>query len=124
MIANYTYSDAQGDNGAPMVGVSKNSYNLVALFERGPVSARLAYNFRDKAAFAFTQGRADYIDKRSQLDFQMGYDINKKVSLQFQAQNLMPRQSATVEYSQIGPVALNSYALSERRFSVGLRARY
>jgi iron complex outermembrane recepter protein len=124
VIANYTYSDAVGDGNTPLVGTSKNSYNLVALFEKGPFSARAAYNFRDKAAFSFTEGRPDYIAKRSQLDVQLGYDINKQLSVQFQAQNLMPKDSATIEYSQLAPVALNSYALSERRFSVGFRAKF
>lgn len=124
VIANYTCSDAQGDNNTPLVGVSKNSYNLIGLYEKGAISARLAYNFRDKAAFSFTEGRPDYIAKRSQLDFQLGYDINKQLSVQFQAQNLSPKDSATIEYSQVSPVALNSYALSERRFSVGVRARF
>ncbi len=123
-IVNYTYSDAQGDGGIPLVGVSKNSYNLIGLYEKGALSARLAYNFRDKAAFSFTQGRPDFVDKRSQLDLQIGWDISKGLSLQFQAQNLDPKKSATVEYSNIGPVALNSYALSERRYSIGLRAKF
>jgi TonB-dependent receptor len=124
VIANYTYSDAKGGGGEPLVGVSRNSYNLVALYEQGPLSARLAFNRRDKAAFSFTEGRPDYIAGRSQLDFQLGYDINKQLSVQFQAQNLEPRKSATVEYSDIGPVALNSYALGERRFALGLRAKF
>jgi iron complex outermembrane recepter protein len=29
-----------------------------------------------------------------------------------------------VEYSAAGPLALNSYALSERRFSAGIRAKF
>ena len=124
VIANYTYSDAKGDDGIPLVGVSKNSYNLIGLYEKGPFSARVAYNYRDEAAFSFTEGRPDYIDKRSQLDFQMSYDINKQFSVQFQAQNLMPKDSATIEYSDISPVALNSYALSERRYSIGFRAKF
>ena len=124
VIANYTYSDAKGDHNTPLVGVSKNSYNLIALYEKGSFSARAAYNFRDKAAFSFTEGRPDFVAKRSQLDLQIGYDVNKQFSVQFQAQNLMPRDSATIEYSQISPVALNSYALSERRFSIGLRAKF
>ncbi len=124
VIANYTYSDAKGDGGIPLVGVSKNSYNLIGLYEKGPLSARVAYNFRDKAAFSFTQGRPDFVDKRSQLDVQFGWELSKRLSLQLQAQNLMPKDSATVEFSQIGAVALNSYALSERRYSVGLRAKF
>jgi iron complex outermembrane recepter protein len=123
VIANYTFSDAQGEGGAPLVGVSKNSYNLIGLYEKGGFSGRVAYNFRDKAAFAFTQGRPDYIAKRSQIDVQLGYDFNKRYSLQLQVQNVDPKNSATVEYSQIAPVALNSYALSERRYALGFRAK-
>ena len=123
-IVNYTYSDAKGDGGIPLVGVSKNSYNLIGLYEKGALSARLAYNFRDKAAFSFTEGRPDFVAKRSQLDLQIGWDLRKNLSLQFQAQNLDPKNSATVEYSNSGPLALNSYALSERRYSIGLRAKF
>ena len=124
VIANYTYSDAQGGNGSPLVGVSKHSYNLIGLYEKGPFSGRIAYNYRDKAAFSFTQGRPDFIAARSQLDMQLGYDISKTFAVQFQAQNLMPKDSATIEYSQISAVALNSYALSERRFSIGFRVKF
>ncbi len=122
-IANYTYSDAKDNLGFPLVGVSKNSYNLVALYEQGPVSARIAYNYRDEAVFEFSEGRPSFVGGRSQLDAQLGFDISKTFQLSFLAQNLSPRQSATTEYS-VSPIALNSYALSERRFTVGLRARF
>ena len=108
----------------PLIGVSKHSYNLIGLYESGPFSARVAFNARDKAAFAFTQGRADYVDKRQQLDVQFGYEFSKQLSFNFNAQNLNPKKSATVEFSQMGPLALNSYALSERRFSIGARAKF
>ncbi|HEY1090291.1 MAG TPA: TonB-dependent receptor [Burkholderiaceae bacterium] len=124
VIANYTRSDGHGDNGIPLIGVSKNSYNLIGLYEAGPFSARVAFNARDKAAFSFTQGRPDYIDKRSQIDVQFGYEISKSLSVNFNAQNLNPKKSATVEFSQMSAVALNSYALSERRFSLGFRAKF
>jgi iron complex outermembrane recepter protein len=123
-IANYTYSDAVDSNGFPLVGVSKNSYNLIGLYEKGPFSARIAYNFRDEAVFEFTEGRPSFVGERSQLDAEIGFDLTDRISLQLQAQNLMPEDSATVEYSLIGPVALNSYALSERRFSIGARMKF
>lgn len=123
VIANYTYADSKDSNGFPLVATSKHSYNLVALYEKGPVSARLAYNWRDDAVFEFTQGRPDVIAARSQLDAQVGIDLAKRISLSFQAQNLIPKDSATVEISNFNPAALNSYALSERRFSLGLRIK-
>ena len=124
VIANYTYSDAKCGNGFPLAGVSKHSYNLIGLYGKGPFAGRIAYNYRDKAAFSFTQGRPDYIAERSQLDVQLGYDISNTFAAQFQAQNLIPKDSATIEYSQIGAVALNSYALSELRFPISFRAKF
>ena len=121
VIANYTYADSKDSNGFPLVATSKHSYNLVALYEKGPISARLAYNWRDDAVFEFTQGRPEVIAARSQLDAQIGVDLTKRIALSFQAQNLIPKDSATVEISNFNETALNSYALSERRFSVGVR---
>jgi iron complex outermembrane receptor protein len=123
IIANYTYSDTKDSNGFPLVATSRNSYNLVALYEKGPLSARVAYNYRDRSLFEFTEGRPSFIGARSQLDAQMSFDITHNFTVQIQAQNLLPKRSATVEYSVI-PDALNSYALSERRYSIGMRARF
>jgi len=123
-IANYTYSDSRDNAGFPLVAVSKNSYNLVALYEKGPVSARLAYNWRDRSLFEFSEGRPSYIGKRSQLDAQIGFDITDQIQVSLQAVNLLPKESATIEYSGTNPLALNSYALSERRYTLGLRAKF
>lgn len=124
IIANYTYADSEDSSGFPLVATSKHSYNLVALYEKGPFSARVAYNWRDDAIFEFTQGRPEVIAARSQLDAQIGIDLTKQFALSFQAQNLIPKDSATVEISNFNPTALNSYALSERRFSVGVRGKF
>jgi iron complex outermembrane receptor protein len=124
IIANYTFSDSEDNAGFPLVAVSKNSYNLVGLYEKGPFSARIAYNYRDAAVFEFSEGRPSFIGARSQLDAQIGIDLAKGIALSLQAQNLIPEDSATSEYSAAGPIALNSYALSERRFSIGVRAKF
>lgn len=124
VIANYTYSDSEDNAGFPLVAVSKNSYNLIGLYEKGPFSARVAYNYRDEAVFEFSEGRPSFIGSRSQLDAQVGYDITEGISVSFNAQNLLPKKSATSEYSNFDETALNSYAISERRFSLGLRAKF
>lgn len=124
VIANYTFVDSEDSNGLALQGTSRNSYNIVGLFEKGPVSARVAYNWRSAAVFELTQGRPDVIAARSQLDAQIGFELMRGYTLTFQAQNLIPEDSATVELSNYNPLAINSYALSERRFTVGLRARF
>jgi iron complex outermembrane recepter protein len=124
VIANYTFADSEDSAGFPLVATSKHSYNLVGLYEKGPVSARVAYNWRDDAVFEFTEGRPNIIAANAQLDAQIGIDLTKQVTLQLLGQNLLPRESATVETSGFNPAALNSYALSERRLSIGLRAKF
>jgi iron complex outermembrane recepter protein len=124
IIANYTYVDSKDSNGDALVATSKHSYNIVGLYEKGPVSARLAYNWRSDAVFEFTDGRPEVIAARSQLDAQLGFDLAKNIQLSLQAQNLMPKKAATIERSGVNPTAINSYALSERRFSAGLRVKF
>jgi len=51
--ANYTYVDSESPNSAlgtpaPLQNLSKNSINVIGMYERGDVSARVAYNWRDK----------------------------------------------------------------------------
>lgn len=122
--ANYTYVDAIDSNGNPLVAASKNSYNLTALYEKGRLKGRLAYNWRDDAVFEFTQGRPDFIKARSQLDAQLSIDLTNDFALNIQAQNLLPKDSATIEFASGNETALNSYALSERRFSIGFRYKF
>ncbi|HEX6636715.1 MAG TPA: TonB-dependent receptor, partial [Steroidobacteraceae bacterium] len=60
--ANFTFVDSKGGSptagpsggaatvppGLPLEGLSKKSYNVVGLYQRGPVEARLAYNWRER----------------------------------------------------------------------------
>ena len=54
--ANYTYMKGHlvdGGKEVPFQGMSKNAANIVGLYERGPWSGRLAYNYRSKFVDAF-----------------------------------------------------------------------
>jgi iron complex outermembrane receptor protein len=124
VIANFTYTDGLLDNGYQYPGLSQHSGNLVALYEDAAFSARLAYNTRDQALYLFNEGRPNYIGARSQLDLQMGYNVDKNLSVQFSALNLRPKDSATVEYGAAGPIQLSSYYLSETRYSLGMRYKF
>jgi len=51
--ANYTYLDSASINvipgqNVPLQNLSRQSYNLIGMYERGDVSGRIAYNWRDK----------------------------------------------------------------------------
>jgi iron complex outermembrane receptor protein len=49
---NYTYVYSRTPDRAlgnvPLQNLSRHSYNVIGMYERGPIAARLAYNWRDK----------------------------------------------------------------------------
>lgn len=66
--------------------LSKYSYNLVGMYENGPVSARLAYNLRTKFE---TNVLDEYIDDVARLDFSASYSPNDHVTVAFDASNIL-----------------------------------
>jgi iron complex outermembrane recepter protein len=124
IIANYTFADSEDSSGFPLVATSKHSYNLVGLYEKGPFSARVAYNWRDDSIFTFTDGRPNFVAALSQLDAQMAFKVTKDFTIQMLGQNLTPQDSAVREFSAGNPTALNRFALAERRLSIGAQLRF
>ncbi|WP_426105421.1 TonB-dependent receptor [Massilia sp. TSP1-1-2] len=95
--ANFTYMTGTQVNPdgseSPFLGQSKTSYNLVGLYERGPVSARLAYNWRSKfLAEAKYRGNANldlYVAPLKSLDGSISYRINKQITVTLDGNNLL-----------------------------------
>jgi len=95
--ANYTYvkSNLKFDNGGTgnqfaLVGLS-DSANLIGIFENADWSVRAAYNWRDEFLSSVTDlagPNPQYVEPYGQLDISVGYNINKNLSLQFEAINL------------------------------------
>ncbi len=97
----------------PLQGLSKNAFNLALMYDKGPVSARLAYNWRSKslqgvnvsgtngtdgtdsnpASATYGQqnvawGLPTWADSYGQLDASIFYKINDNLSFGLEAQNL------------------------------------
>jgi iron complex outermembrane receptor protein len=100
--ANYTYMKGYLlDNGveAPFAGMSKNAYNITALYERGPWSGRVAYNYRSKfvdtfnyRALAAPVGPLDLIvDPIETVDASISYKINDNFGVTLDVENLANR---------------------------------
>lgn len=96
--ANFTHVDSttpssvQGYN-IPLTNLSRNSYNLIGMYEKGPFSARLAYNWRDKfvtgvSSFVGVGLLPQFIRSYGDLDASVNYDITKHLELTLQAVNL------------------------------------
>jgi iron complex outermembrane recepter protein len=88
MQANGTYVQGQFQN------ISKWSYNLVGIYEKGPVSFRIAYNWRS----GFNVGAADgggqqpgtiYAKSQPWLDLSASYRVLDQLTVTFDATNLL-----------------------------------
>ncbi len=98
MEGGLTSSIVPGLQGKPFSGMSKNSYNLVALYERAGVSARLAYNWRSKFVQVYgdhpsNSGTAPARDliaaPLSTLDGSLSYKFTPNLSVNLTGTNLL-----------------------------------
>ncbi|HEY5809344.1 MAG TPA: TonB-dependent receptor, partial [Povalibacter sp.] len=122
--ANYTYVDNEGISNSnlatvsgaggtqqdplitftdlPLENFSKNAYNLIAMYDKGQFSARLAYNWRDK--YLVTQSDCCiklpiWQDDYGQLDGSFHYKPTESLDIYVEGQNLT--QSETVLMQQV-----------------------
>lgn len=99
--ANFTLSDGKVQSPPDANGVvheqeitpvSKYSYNLVAMYEKYGISARLAYNWRSKYIDSFSDavpGGKIVVKPVSFLDFSASYDLTKQITLTVDATNIL-----------------------------------
>ncbi|MBI0475521.1 TonB-dependent receptor [Sphingomonas sp. MA1305] len=134
--ANYTYVDSSVTNPfatagsnvpttVPLEKLSKHSYNLVGLYEKGPVTARLAWSWRGKY-FDTTQGsgannQVQFQKPYASLDASISYNFSAHLALSVDAVNLTNRMNLTYINTLSQPL---QYTLNDRRFGFSLRATY
>ena len=129
--ANYTRVDSGATNiiagqNLPLQNLSKNSFNLVGMVERGDVSARIAYNWRDK----FLSGVANisgigmqpiYTKAYGWLDASLSYRFSKQFSVAIEGTNLL----RTVRSSYYGvETRPQSSWINDTQMSVTATARF
>jgi TonB-dependent receptor len=108
--ANFTYVDSTGgvntavnllegpqvtnaaDATLPLEGISKYSFNVIGMYEKYGISARLAYNWR--SSYLLTTSAANiqrpvWYEDYGQLDGSVFYTINKHVKVGVQATNIL-----------------------------------
>jgi len=106
-------TNAQTFGNLPLAGLSRRSYNLALMYDRGPFSARLAYNWRSKSLQAVNAngtnggdatdtnpaspglgqtnvawGLPTWTDDFGQLDMSIGYKITPKLEVMLDGQNI------------------------------------
>ncbi|HKE94561.1 MAG TPA: TonB-dependent receptor, partial [Povalibacter sp.] len=127
-LANYTYTDATNVNlfsqldgsELPFPGLSKNSYNLVLYYDKGPVNARVAWNGRSDwlAAAADRSGNPVYRTGEKYLDARFQYRfLDDKASVFVEAKNLTDQAAISSAGSDI---RLSELGWPGRRYFVGM----
>jgi iron complex outermembrane receptor protein len=112
-IVNYTYSNADSQNGDPIPGNSKNTANVTAYFENQRFGARLSYNYRSEYFIDNDRGRQLYADATDSLDLSINVNLTDNLALTFDGINLLDEQlfqyydglkSRPARYYENGPI--------------------
>jgi iron complex outermembrane recepter protein len=139
-------TDGRAFGNLPLQNISKYAYNAALLYDRGPVSARLAYSWRSKYLLGtnvyplqgtngtntdpgspgygqqnVTWGLPLYGASYGELDASVFYNITSHITLGVQALNLTDALYRSLEQQHIGTQTFEWYG-SGRTYSVQLRA--
>jgi len=158
---NYTYIDSKTDipllSGAaprdtdaspygqlPVDQLSRDSFNIVGMFEKNGISARLAYSWRSKYLIAVgpngyntdyvnwapdTEGRTSaaipiYNDAYGQLDASIGYTFLDNYTITLEASNLLKDKTIGImDQNGAGKHVAYSYA-QDARYAISFRAKF
>ncbi|WAC58603.1 TonB-dependent receptor [Brevundimonas sp. SL130] len=112
-------------------GLSKYSFNLVGLYEKGPWAARVAYNWRSEFLLSAVDcciGLPIWQEAAGYLDASLRYKINDHAEVNLQASNLLDTESVlkqqVTDAEEGGLLKDYSWNRTDRRFMVTLRLRY
>lgn len=113
-------------------GVSKWSYNIVGIYEKGPISARLAYNWRSRVTNFFAtdpQGQligAEFTRPIERLDFSLAVTPAEAVTLTFDVSNITgsPLRALRAAPDGAGSGYPRDVRYESRVFALGARFRF
>ncbi|MBI3731122.1 MAG: TonB-dependent receptor [Burkholderiales bacterium] len=126
MQANVTYmqgdlTDANGVT-SPFAGMSRLSYNIVGLYEKNGISARLAYNWRDKFVDTFNYRGLGFdliVAPIKTLDGSISYKLSENLSVTLDMENMLDRT-----YHDYHAIPSNPRDLRRYDRTIGLSVRW
>ena len=105
-----------------LVGLSDTA-NLILMYEKDAIQARIAYNWRDDFLDTATQyvNEPGYTESLSQIDFNVSYDITDDITVFFEGINITEENSR-----RHGRTAAQLWRLEQlgARYSLGVRATF
>ena len=109
-------------------GVSKDSYNLVLMYEKKQFSARLAYNWRSKFLVTSVDccvGLPIWQDSTGYLDASLKYRLNDRVEFSLEGSNLTDTDTILKQQvDQKGTLAPNAWFKNDRRIQAGVQFKF
>jgi iron complex outermembrane recepter protein len=118
---NYTWNDAEADNGDPLPQSSKNQLNLSGYFENPWVSARLSYTYRSK--FFVTFDRLTPLNEKAleSLDASVSVNVTPNIALTADAVNLTNEKLEQFAGEEFRPRAIYD---NGRVYFAGVRVKF
>lgn len=92
VLANYTYADGKGEDGADLPYNSRHQASLSPFFESGPVALRATYTWRSKYFTGIDRGDQMYVRDSANVDVSATYNITKEIGLTLSGMNLTDSQ--------------------------------
>jgi len=106
----------------PFPGLSKNNFNLVGYYEKGPVSLRVAYNWRDEYLVSLSAAATGiYNSSYTDLSATARYDITSHISINLEANNLLREKQRTYDGS---PEALRTNVFFGRIYKASVSMKF
>lgn len=126
----YTHTEVKADYTAgsrqirdQLIGLSKNSFNLVGFYDKGPLSARLSYVWRDKylSGTGSTVQAPTYVAAFGSLDGQLSVRAAENLTLSLEGINIAGAHQDTYNDSTARFGEINYYG---RTVLFGVRAEF
>jgi iron complex outermembrane receptor protein len=114
---NYTFASGSAEDGKPLQGTSKNTFNVSGYFENQMFNARISYTYRSSFYAGVSRTDTFYQAGIGNLAASFGYNINSWLSLTLDAMNL---NNPKLKYYTVNP----SYGKQPYAFYVNGRQYY
>jgi iron complex outermembrane recepter protein len=130
---NYTYVDAQAPTAVAgatttLPGLSKNNFNIIGIYEKGPVSFRAAYTWRSQFYTSIYAGNTAqlaanpiFTKQFGWLDASLNYELTHEWTVYAQGSNLLRTRLVNFYGSQTIP---DSYTINDRQALLGVRFKF
>lgn len=119
-LLNYTWADGKEADGTPMVGNSRNTYNLQGYYEQGPLSARLAYTHRSDYLVGLDRSFKQFQQGSGSLAASINYSLNEQLTLALDGLNL---GNETLKYYGENQSQPRAFYSNGRQFYLTLRGK-